>query len=214
MLNSRGTFSPPSSGHGNRGSGDSGRIQRPSCLIIVAGLLRYYREGWAALRHSVIDTNPRVVFGVAVLTSAHLTCTDKDKIHGECPCIEKLPTYDKFPQTLKELITPTPLVYLQLSQHGGSGSLKPHFMYRLAQGWRSLMQYGIAQAYSRALVVRPDVVMVRPLRLQQTCEGRASFNIISGVFERPMFFHSESACTGSHGSAGSSRLHLTYISRG
>ena len=55
----------------------------PSCLIIVCGLLRYYREGWRSTRERVIAPNPEVRFGVAMLTSAHLTCTDKDRRHGE-----------------------------------------------------------------------------------------------------------------------------------
>ena len=167
------------------------RFEGPSCLIVLCGLLRYYREGWRAAQDKVIAANPDVSFAVALLTSAHLTCTDKDRKHGECPCIEKLPGERSMQATIQALVQPLPLVYLQISQHGGNGNQQPHFMYRLAQGWRGLQKHGLAQAFGHVLVLRPDAVLSQPLPLAVTCTDRrvAAFNVISSNFVRPMHFH-------------------------
>ena len=76
-----------------------------------------------------------------------LVCT------GECPCIAKLPGESNLRTTLEALLQPTPLVYLQIAQHGGSPQQKPHFMFRLAGGWRGLQMHGIAQAFRQAPTV-------------------------------------------------------------
>ena len=58
-------------------------------LIVLFGLLRYYRDGWARLQSSLILSNPGVFFDVALLTWPFFTCTDRDRTRSNDDCMAK-----------------------------------------------------------------------------------------------------------------------------
>jgi hypothetical protein len=55
-------------------------------LIILYGLHRYYRDGWASLHERLLDVNPEFAFDVALLTWPLFACTDRDRtaFNNEC----------------------------------------------------------------------------------------------------------------------------------
>ena len=147
-----------------------------STLLVLCGLLRYYKHGLEALRKQLLEPNPFEAFDAALLTSAHLTCTDKDRTHGECganetdSCMDKLPPEHRLASHMATLLAPrVRLVYAQIHQQGGTSYDKPHGMYRLAHGWAALQALGLAQQYARVLVIRPDMALTAPLPLRRTC---------------------------------------------
>jgi hypothetical protein len=123
---------------------------------LPGGLLRYYREGWSTTTSQLITRNPGIRFGAALLTSAQVACTDKDRWYGECACIKRAFPKGNLRQAVAAMLRPIPLLYVQISPHGGNSTEKPHFMYRLAQGWRGLQLRGIAQTFAHVVVLRPD----------------------------------------------------------
>jgi len=160
-------------------------------LLIVHGLLRYHREGWAQLQRQVISVNPSFVFDVALLTSSSLVCSEKDYLVGACACAEDLPALGQrgVSAQFESMIAPHRLVFAQFSQFGGKHFEKPTAFYRLARGWLTMQDWGIAQVYARVLAIRPDAAFTAPLHLDVACRDHPGLSVLSGTLQRSMNFH-------------------------
>ena len=168
---------------------DVSRIaSRKRVLIILFGLHRFYRDGWAHLQETLIRTNPHVRFELALLTYPHFVCTDRDRKHGECGTIKNdrawlncdgpLPPVANFTAEMQRFYAPTPLVYTQFTHWGGGAYNRPLSIHRLARGWASLLSLGIAQRYDHVVAIRSDGVLTRPLELKKTCARSPGVNLI------------------------------------
>ena len=160
-------------------------------LVIVCGLMRYWRFGFEALRTQVFDANPSVQFGLALLTSPRVVCTDRDRHYGECPCMPPLPA--NLTAAVESAVpSRVRIVHTDFSSAYRSGlSSNQKWPFRLALGWDAMAAIGLAARFRHVIVLRPDVALTQPLHIPRACRHHAaSLAVISGAYHRPMpYFH-------------------------
>jgi hypothetical protein len=166
-------------------------------LVVLCGLLRYWRFGIEALHQQLFSVNPRIHFDVALLTSERVACTDRDRAWGECPCFSS-----EFPRggsknvtaTVQALLPPRSRVTFTLYTLAfHSGGIGERFPVRLARGMSAMADAEggeLLRRYQRVFVIRPDAVLTGPLDVERACQpGQPILRLVSGTILRPLYFH-------------------------
>jgi hypothetical protein len=158
---------------------------RPHVLIILFGLHRFYRHGWAHLQNSLIHRNPDVSFELALLTWPEFVCTNRDRKNGECGwqegwlhCAGPLPSTVNFTREMEKFYAPIPLVYTQFTHWGLGPYERPHSINRLARGWTALLSLGLVQKYKHVIALRPDGILTHPLQIETVCAHAPELSLI------------------------------------
>jgi len=163
--------------------------QQHSVLVILCGLMRYWKLGLGGMRRHVFDPNPNTTFGLALLTSRWIVCTDSDRKNGECPCFGKLPN-NLTDAVANELPRRVKIVHTDFGSALRKGLKQgEQWSYRLATSHAAIEAYGLVAKYDHLLVLRPDVYLTKPLLVSRACSAFASLVIISGTRQRMMHFH-------------------------
>jgi hypothetical protein len=134
-------------------------------LVAVVGLFRHVEQGQGALHNTVVAPNEAngTTVRIALFTDPSTICSSKERDEGRCACLS-MPS--NIEGTAQQIYGPR-LVKVHLAEFRNQKA-------RLLDAWYAGGLRQLSQHHHVTLVLRPDVMLSRPLLVRDACRPGGS----------------------------------------